>query len=42
MRGPYHIASRPSDGKYTLCDEDGNAVEGGIEVAEATLTLCED
>jgi hypothetical protein len=40
MRGPYLIASRPSDGQYTLSDEDGNPAEGGITVAESTLILC--
>ncbi|KAJ5025053.1 hypothetical protein J3E72DRAFT_11754 [Bipolaris maydis] len=40
MKGPYLIASRPGSGQYTLCDENGNPVEGGVAVAESTLILC--
>jgi hypothetical protein len=40
MKGPYHIASRPRDGQYTLCSKEGDSVEGGITVAESTLKPC--
>ena len=31
--GPYVIATVPSTGKYTLCRENGQAVENGQEIS---------
>jgi hypothetical protein len=36
--GPYLIASVPSAQKYTLCLENGQAVNNGEEVEEADIT----
>ncbi|KAL9015233.1 MAG: hypothetical protein Q9180_008891 [Flavoplaca navasiana] len=37
LAGPYLISSVPSKGKYVLCLENGDKVEGGTEFDESNL-----
>jgi hypothetical protein len=38
LMGPYIVAGVPREGRYTLCYENGEAVNSGEEVEEKDLT----